>query len=332
LTKGESEGIPLTVSTKQLTEAKDARVLENPVAAVRAFNRFWTTRIGALGGSHLQSTYSLTEARVLFELAQRASNHGMEVADLRRELELDAGYLSRILSRFKADRLVSLESSETDARKQVAHLTHKGRDVFQSLDAKAVEWVSTMLSALSGDDKRRLVAALRTARTVLEGSPQPPSYLLRPLRAGDLGWVVRRHGIVYGDEYGYDASFEALVARVMSDYIENHDPEFENAFIAEMDGEPVGSVFCVKKTATIAQLRCLLVDPKARGMGVGGRLVDECVRFARRAGYKKMVLWTNDCLVAARHIYERAGFLLQKSEKSHRFGQSVVDQTWQLTL
>ncbi|WP_394837911.1 helix-turn-helix domain-containing GNAT family N-acetyltransferase [Pendulispora rubella] len=302
------------------------------MTTVRAFNRFWTTRIGALGGSHLQSTYSLTEARVLFELAQRATNQGMEVAELRRELELDAGYLSRILSRFKADRLVSLESSETDARKQVAHLTHKGRDVFLALDAKAVEWVSTMLSSLSADDKVRLVSALRTARTVLEGAPQPPSYLLRPLRPGDLGWVIRRHGIVYGDEYGYDASFEALVARIMADYIDNHDPELESAFMAEVDGEPVGSIFCVKKTATIAQLRCLIVDPKARGMGVGSRLVDECIRFARRAGYKKMVLWTHNSLVSARHIYERAGFTLQKQEKNHSFGQDVVDQTWSLTL
>ncbi|WP_394848411.1 helix-turn-helix domain-containing GNAT family N-acetyltransferase [Pendulispora brunnea] len=311
-----------------MTEANDT----NPVTSVRAFNRFWTTRIGALGGSHLQSTYSLTEARVLFELAQRGSNQGMEVADLRRELELDAGYLSRILSRFKADRLVSLESSETDARKQVAYLTNKGRDIFLALDAKSAEWVSSMLSSLSAEDKRRLVVALHTARTLLEGAPQPPSYLLRPLRPGDLGWVIRRHGIVYGDEYGYDASFEALVARIMADYIENYDPELENAFIAEMDGEPVGSIFCVKKTATIAQLRCLIVDPKARGMGVGSRLVDECIRFARRAGYKKMVLWTHDSLVAARHIYERAGFTLQKQEKNHSFGQPVVDQTWSLTL
>jgi len=295
------------------------------VATIRAFNRFWTKKIGALGGSHLLSSYSLTEARVLFELAQRPAT---EVADLRRELELDAGYLSRILARFKTEKLVALESSELDARKQIGRLTNRGRDVFSSLDAKAIEAVAAMLSALTKEDKRRLVSAISTVREVLDGSPPPTSYLLRPLGPGDLGWVVRRHGILYADEYRYDGAFEALVARIMADYVEHREPERENAWIAEVDGEPVGSIFCVKKSATVAQLRCLLVEPNVRGMGVGTRLVDECLRFARRSGYKRIVLWTHAGLDAARRIYERAGFTLDKEQDAHSFGHDVVEQTW----
>ncbi|WP_394821582.1 GNAT family N-acetyltransferase [Pendulispora albinea] len=302
---------------------------DDPVGAIRAFNRFWTAKIGALGGSHLQSSYSLTEARVLFELSQKPA---VEVAELRRGLELDAGYLSRILHRFRTEKLVAVESSEADARKQIARLLARGKEVFGALDAKASEAVSSILTKVTDEDRRRLVAAIGTVRAILEGAPRPGSYLLRPLGPGDLGWVVRRHGILYADEHGYDQNFEALVARIMADYAEHRDPERENAWIAEAGGEPVGSVFCVKKSATVAQLRCLLVEPSVRGMGVGTRLVDECLRFARRAGYKRVILWTHEGLDPARRIYERAGFTLANSEPANAFGHDVVEQTWSLTL
>jgi len=313
------------MSTNQLTQSDTA----DPVAAIRAFNRFWTAKIGALGGSHLQSTYSLTEVRVLFELAQRPAT---EVTDLRRDLGLDAGYLSRILARFKTEKLVALESSETDARKQIAHLTHKGKETFSALDAKTVEAVSLMLSNVTAEDRRRLVSVITTMRRILDGGPRPSVYVLRPLAPGDLGWVVRRHGILYADEHRYDEGFEALVARIMADYVEHLDAERENAWIAEVDGEPVGAIFCVKKSTTIAQLRCLLVEPGARGMGIGTRLVDECIRFARKSGYKRMMLWTHRGLDPARRIYERAGFRLVEEEENHAFGHDVVEQTWSLTL
>jgi DNA-binding MarR family transcriptional regulator/GNAT superfamily N-acetyltransferase len=304
-------------------------VLEERVNTVRAFNRFWTKEIGVLGSSFLQTPYSLTEARVIFELAQKQAT---EVADLRRRLELDAGYLSRILGQFKTSKLITAEASESDARRQIVRLTNKGRRVFEDLNARSAQEVRTILGRLTEDDQRRLVGAMTSMRRVLDGPKASRSYVLRPLGPGDLGWVVQRHGALYAQEYRWDETFEALVARIVADYVEQRDPRKDNAWIAEVDDEPVGCVFCVKKDAQVAQLRLLLMEPRARGMGIGTRLVDECIRFARRAGYKRMVLWTNHPLRAARRIYERAGFKLVAEEKHRSFGHDLVGQSFSLTL
>jgi DNA-binding MarR family transcriptional regulator/GNAT superfamily N-acetyltransferase len=298
------------------------------VAAVRAFNRFYTTIIGVISEGLLETPYSLTEARVIFELAQ----HDLcEVAALRRSLDLDAGYLSRILSQFEADGLIRRERSADDGRRQVAGLTDRGRAVYRDLDARSGEQIGRILSGLPEDDQRRLVGAMDAIKGILDERPRPAMYVLRALGPGDFGWVVQRHGALYAAEYGWDATFEALVARVVADYVEGGG-ERADAWIAEVDGEPAGCVFCVPKTDRVAQLRLLLVEPSARGMGIGGRLVEECVRFARRSGYDELVLWTNDVLADARRIYQRAGFELLEEGPHHSFGHDLVEQTWRLKL
>jgi DNA-binding MarR family transcriptional regulator/GNAT superfamily N-acetyltransferase len=317
-----------------MTEAiimQEASTIGDRVDAVRGFNRFWTRQIGALGSSHLETPYSLTEARVIFELAQRGST---EVADLRRDLELDAGYLSRILAQFKASKLITAEASESDARRQIVRLTAKGRRAFDDLNARAAEETSTVLGKLTEEEQRRIVGAMAAIRSVLEApaGSRSSACVLRPPGPGDLGWVVQRHGALYAQEYRWDETFEALVARIVSDYVERRDPKKDNAWIAEVDGEPVGCVFCVRKSAKVAQLRLLLMEPRARGMGIGARLVDACVRFARLAGYEQMVLWTNHPLRAARRLYERAGFELVGEEKHHSFGHDLVGQNFALDL
>jgi DNA-binding MarR family transcriptional regulator/GNAT superfamily N-acetyltransferase len=306
-----------------------AQAREDRVHAVRAFNRFWTKQIGVLGAGLLHTPYSLTEARVLFELAQRETT---AVADLRRDLDLDAGYLSRILAQFRAARLITAEPSPDDGRRQVVGLTGKGRRVFETLDARSAQDVAATLGRLSEEEQQRLVAAMGRIRRALDGEPASTASVLRPLGPGDLGWVVHRHGVLYAQEYGWDETFEALVARIVADYAERRDSRRESAWIAELEGEPVGCVFCVKKTRKVAQLRLLLIEPRARGRGLGTRLVDECVRFARRAGYEQMVLWTNHPLKAARRIYERAGFELVGEEKHHSFGHDLVGQSFALSL
>lgn len=295
------------------------------IDAVRGFNRFYTRHIGVVGEHLLRTPYSLTEARLLFELGRRET---WEVAGLRRLLDLDAGYLSRILSRLEGDGLITRERSPQDARRQVVRLTGRGRETFEDLDARSAEQIDRILSELPDEEQRRLVHAMDTIERVLGGRKASASHVLRPLRPGDLGWVVHRHGVLYAAEYGWDATFEALVAKVVADYVQARDA----AWIAEVDGEPVGSVFCVHKSERVAQLRLLLVEPAARGLGIGGRLVEECVRFARGAGYDELVLWTNDVLVAARRIYERAGFRLVAQGPHHSFGKDLVEQTWRLRL
>ena len=304
-------------------------VTDERVEAIRAFNRFWTKRIGVLGAGLLATPYSLTEARVLFELAQRGAT---EVADLRRALDLDAGYVSRILASFKSSKLVATEPSPADARKQIVRLTAKGERAFASLDARSATEVAGMLAGLTDEEQRRLVGAMESVRCVLGGVPRRSTVVLRPLGPGDLGWVVERHGALYAQEHGWDDTFEALVARVVADYVERRDPRKDNAWIAEVDGERAGCIFCVKKDAKTAQLRLLLTEPRARGLGIGTSLVEECIRFARRAGYAKMVLWTNHPLVAARRIYERAGFALVKEDAHRSFGHDLVGQTFELDL
>ena len=300
------------------------------VAAVRSFSRYFTRVIGVLDEGLLDSPYSLTEARVIFELAQ---TDVAEVVTLRRTLGLDPGYLSRILARFEADGLAVRERSGVDGRRQTVRLTVAGRDVYRMLDSRSAGQVGQLLSGLADADQRRLVDAMATIEATLGGDPAPPRVALRALRPGDVGWVVHRHGVLYSDEYGWDETFEALVAQVAADYATEHDPNRENAWIAELDGRPVGSVFCVRDDdERTAKLRLLFVEASARGYGIGAKLVDECIRFARDAGYVTMTLWTVDVLTAARRIYERAGFELVRVEKQRRFGHDLVSQYWRLEL
>ena len=303
--------------------------IEDPVAAVRAFNRLYTNVIGVLRGGYLNTPYSLTEARLLFELGQRDRT---EVSALRRGLDIDAGYLSRILSRFEGDQLVTREKSDTDARRQVIALTAAGRALQQSLDTRAAAEIGALLGRLGEDAQQRLVASMREITQVLTGAPPPRAYLLRAPRPGDLGWVIQRQAAGYAAEYGWDETYEALVARIMADYVDSHDPAREAAWIAEADGQRVGSILCVRKSDTVAQLRLLYVDPAARGLGIGSKLVEECLRFARAAGYTEMMLWTNSVLAEARRIYQRTGFTLIGEEAHHSFGADLVGQNWSRKL
>jgi len=308
--------------------ARDA-VGDAMVAAVRGFNRFYTNMIGLLRGKYLDTPYSLTEGRILFELGQRDAS---EVADLRRVVDIDAGYLSRILGRFESDGLITRQRSAADGRRQVIRLTGGGRSVVGGLDARSAAQTREMLAVVHDDDRRRLLDAMRVISDVLSDSPRPRGYLLRAPQAGDMGWVVQRHGALYAEEYGFDETFEALVARLAADYVDNRDPDREAAWIAEVDGTPAGCVFCVCKDDRTAQLRLLLVESWARGLGIGSRLVEEVLRFARRAGYSDITLWTNDVLADARRIYQRAGFTLDDEAPHHSFGKDLVEQNWSRRL
>jgi DNA-binding MarR family transcriptional regulator/GNAT superfamily N-acetyltransferase len=299
------------------------------VARVRAFNRFYTNMIGLLRGKYLDTPYSLTEARILFELAQREAS---EVTDLRRTVDIDAGYLSRILARFSADSLITRQRSAADGRRQVISLTKSGRSVVAGLDARSAAQTRDMLTAVHDEDRRRLLDAMHVITDALSESPRPRGYLLRTPRPGDMGWVVQRHGALYAEEFGWDETFEALVARLVADYVDHRDPDREAAWIAEVDGTPAGCVFCVRKDDRTAQLRMLLVEPWARGLGIGSLLVEEVLRFARRAGYSDITLWTNDVLTAARRIYQRAGFTLDDETRHHSFGKDLVEQNWSRRL
>jgi DNA-binding MarR family transcriptional regulator/GNAT superfamily N-acetyltransferase len=299
------------------------------VAAVREFNRFYTNVIGLLRGKYLDTPYSLTEARLLFELGQRDAS---EVTDLRRVVDIDAGYLSRILGRFEDDGLITRQRSAADGRRQVIRLTGAGRAAVAGLDARSASQTRDMLAAVREEDRRSLLDAMRVITGVLTQSRQPRGYLLREPRPGDLGWVVQRNGAMYAEEFGWDASYEALVARIVADYSDHRDPGSEAGWIAEVDGTPAGCVFCVRENATTARLRLLLVEPWARGLGIGSRLVEEVLRFARGAGYSSLTLWTNDVLADARRIYERAGFTLDDQSPHHSFGQDLVGQNWSRRL
>ena len=303
------------------------------IDAVRRFNRSWTRRIGVLREGLLHSPYSLAEVRVLFEIANRDE---ATASDLTRELGLDPGYLSRILNRLGQQGLVEKVPSGTDARKRLLSLTPEGEEAFALLDGRSREEVAEMLSGLSERDRRRLLEAMRTIEGVLDGATRGFKYsepfFLRTHEPGDVGWVVQRHGELYFREYGWDETFEALVARIVADFAEGHDPAKERCWIAEVGGERVGCVFCVKQSDEVARLRLLLVEPGARGLGLGARLVEECVRFARGRGYEKLVLWTNSVLGAARRIYEEQGFELVEEEEHRIFGEGLVGQNWELEL
>jgi DNA-binding MarR family transcriptional regulator/N-acetylglutamate synthase-like GNAT family acetyltransferase len=305
--------------------------LEQNIQTVRAFNRFYTRQIGVLREWLLKSPFSLTELRVLYELAHRQQLTATELCQL---LGLDPGYLSRILRGFEKRGLLRKSASESDGRQSLLGLTASGKQTFGTLDARQSEEVSTMLSRLPAAAQTQLVQAMRVIENVLGNVPQPKTpYILRTHQPGDMGWVVHRHGVLYAQEYGYDETFEALVAEIVAKFIQHFDPKRERCWIAEKDGEIVGSVFLVKKSKTVAKLRLLLVEPSARGLGIGKRLVAECLRFARQAGYKKMVLWTQSELPAARHIYQEAGFRLAQQKKHQSWGRDdLVSQVWELKL
>ena len=297
------------------------------VAQVRAFNRFYTRVIGVLGEGLLRTSYSLAEARVLYELAQVDA---VDVRELRETLAIDAGYLSRILARFEAKGLVRRAPSAEDARRRVARLTARGRAAYETLDRRSAEEIGGLLAGLDPASQQRLVSAMAAIRGLL--GDRPAAAVLRDAEPGDLGWVVERHGALYAEEYGWHVAFEALVARVVADYAEHRDPERERAWIAEVGGERAGCVLCVREDEETAKLRLLLVEPSARGVGVGTALVDAVLCFARQAGYRRVVLWTNDVLRDARRIYERAGFELVDERPHDDFGPAVVGQNWALAL
>ena len=307
----------------------DLPVADTAVAAVRGFNRFYTNVIGLLRGKYLDTPYSLTEARLLFELTQRDTS---EVTDLRRAVDIDPGYLSRILARFETDGLITRQRSAADGRRQVIRLTDSGRSVVTGLDARSAEQTRDMLAAVRDEDRRKLLNAMRVITETLTESPRPRGYLLRSPRPGDMGWVVQQNAAVYAEEFGWDASYEALVARIVADFVDNREPEAEAAWIAEVDGGPAGCVFCVRENATTARLRLLLVESWARGLGIGSRLVEEVLRFARQAGYTEITLWTNDILNDARRIYQRAGFTLDNENRHHSFGKDLTGQNWSRAL
>jgi DNA-binding MarR family transcriptional regulator/N-acetylglutamate synthase-like GNAT family acetyltransferase len=299
------------------------------VNAVRAFNRFYTRKIGVLGDHLLNSPYSLAEMRVLYELAHRDAPTATELG---RDLGLDAGYLSRILRRFESGKLLVRTASKTDARRSLLRLTARGRAVFAPLDRRAKDEVASLLGPLPPPRQQQVVEAMTTIENALGAAVAQP-YALRRHQPGDMGWVVHRHGAIYWQEWRYNAEFEALVARIVADFLDNLDPARERCWIAERNAAIVGSVFLVKKSKTVAKLRLLLVEPSARGLGLGRRLVDECVKFARAAGYRKITLWTQSELTAARGIYKAAGFKLVAEHQHDAFGRhGLVAETWDLGL
>jgi DNA-binding MarR family transcriptional regulator/GNAT superfamily N-acetyltransferase len=301
------------------------------IAAVRRFNRFYTRQIGLLDEGLLSSPLSLTEARTLYELAHRKQSTAAELCNA---LGLDAGYLSRILSGFEKKHLLEKKQSSTDARQTLLALTKRGRQAFEPLNARSDEQVREILSKLSPAKQDDLLHSMQTVESVLgPGTDSAKAYVLRQHRPGDMGWVVWRHGVLYSQEYRYDERFEALVAEIVAEFVAKLDAAHERCWIAERDGENVGSVFLVKKSASVAKLRLLLVEPSARGLGIGKRLVAECVRFARQAGYKKIRLWTQSELAAARRIYQDAGFKLVCEEKHSSWSRKdLVAETWELKL
>jgi DNA-binding MarR family transcriptional regulator/GNAT superfamily N-acetyltransferase len=301
------------------------------VAAVRRFNRFYTRQIGLLDEGLLSSSLSLTQMRVLYELANRKQPTAAELCDV---LGLDPGYLSRILTGFEKDKLIEKKQSPEDTRQTLLLLTKKGRKLFEPLNARSEELIRSILNKLSPTKQADLLHSMQTVESVLDPPTESArAYVLRQHRPGDMGWVVWRHGVLYSQEYGYDERFEALVAEIVAEFINNLDPTRECCWIAERDGENVGSVFLVKKSASVAKLRLLLVEPSTRGLGLGKRLVSECVRFARRAGYKKVKLWTQSELGAARAIYQKAGFKLVGEEKHSSWSRKdLVAETWELKL
>ena len=296
--------------------------------SVRQFNRFYTHQIGVLQEHLLQSDYSLTELRILYELASQGD---LTSTDLRQMLGLDAGYMSRLISGFDKKGLIQKVPSTTDARASQLHITDLGREILAPLEQASRQEVITLLERLSEPQQLQLIASMKQIQTLLEGG-QPTTYLLRDPQPGDMGLVVHQQTAIYSREYGWNSEFEALVSEVVAKYLREFDPTGERCWIAEKDGKVVGSVFVIRHDETTAKLRMLYVDASARGLGIGNRLVEECLRFARDVGYKKMILWTTSNLVDARRLYQRAGFELVEEEPIHSFGKDLVSQTWAIEL
>ncbi len=299
------------------------------IDVIRDFNRFYTRQIGLLNQRFLSSPFTLTEVRVLYELAQRATSTATEIAG---RLSLDPGYLSRLLRKLEKQHHLERGRAEHDARQRPLSLTEEGINLFQKLDRASSEAVVTLIEGLSPAQLGELLAAMGTVRRLLTDEPAQPDYRLRPLQVGDIGWIVHRQGMLYAQEYGWDSTYEALAAEILAHFVRHFDPSAENAWVAERDGAIVGSVFLVRKSARTAKLRLLYVEPSARGLGIGRRLVQECIACACEKGYETLTLWTNDVLVSARRIYAAAGFRLVKEEPHHSFGQDLVSQTWELAL
>jgi DNA-binding MarR family transcriptional regulator/GNAT superfamily N-acetyltransferase len=307
---------------------------EGRIAAVRRFNRFYTRQLGVRRKTYLDSPYSLGEARVLYEIASGGSP---TASDIGRALDLDAGYLSRTLRNFEKRGLIQRKASASDARQSHLALSQRGRKAFAPLEQRSQHETGAMLGWLAPADQARLIAAMNTIETLLGGTtpdhpPQQHQYTLRAPKPGDFGWIVKRHAELYAEEYGWIEPFEGLCGQIVADFVNKYDPKRERCWIAEMDGKNVGSIMLVKDSENVARIRMLLVDPKARGLGLGARLTDECIRFARRAGYKKITLWTHRVLTAARHIYEKAGFKLMRSEQHRSWGRPVASEHWDLEL
>ncbi|HEY6755606.1 MAG TPA: helix-turn-helix domain-containing GNAT family N-acetyltransferase [Pseudolabrys sp.] len=308
---------------------------QRAVAAVRRFNRFYTRQIGVLRKTYLDSPYSLGEMRVLYELAHRDR---LTASDVGRALDLDAGYLSRLLRNFEKRGLISRKTSTKDARQSHLALTARGRKLFAPMEERSQRQAGDMLDKLAPTQQARIVEAMTAIERLLSEAPPAqsdaqPRYTLRDPKAGDFGWVVSRHAELYLQEYEWSDPFEGLCAQIVADFVNNFDAKLERCWIAELNGENVGCVMLVKDDQPgVARVRLLLVDPKARGLGLGARLVDECVRFARSVGYRKVTLWTHSVLSAARHVYEKAGFVLTSSEPRHSWGQNVVAEFWDLEL
>ena len=306
--------------------------LTDDVVVFRRFNRMYTRFIGTLNEGLLNSEFSLAEARVLYELATRDAPKAGEIAE---ELGVDAGYLSRLLGKFERDGLLKRKASEEDGRYSELTLTGRGRSAFKKLNALSDEQAEGVLEGLSPSARMQLIDSMRTMEGILTKTDRSRvPYILRPHRVGDMGWIVHREGVGYAEQYGWDETFEALVARIVDQFITNFDPSRERCWIAEIDGQSVGHIFLVKhpEEADTAKLRLLFVEPSARGMGLGDALVKECIRFARTAGYKRVVLWTQSILVGAHRIYERAGFRVVNEAAHHSFGKDLVGQTWELML
>lgn len=308
-------------------------ILPQQIARVRAFNRDYTRRIGVLSEGLLESPYSLTEVRVMYEIAHREA---VTAGDLAQDLELDKGYLSRILKGFEAKKLLARRAAPEDARRQYLRLTPAGMRVFTPIEARTQEQIRALLAGLDAARRDAVLEAMNVIQQALIGGAARPAaaapLTLRSHRPGDMGWVIQRHGEIYHQEYGWNEEFEALVAEIAAEFIRKLDVRRERCWIAEAQGRRVGCIFLVARDASTAKLRLLLVEPDARGLGVGGTLVAECVRFARDSGYQKIVLWTQDNLGAARRIYSKAGFVQTGQEPHHSFGYDLVAETWELEL
>jgi DNA-binding MarR family transcriptional regulator/GNAT superfamily N-acetyltransferase len=304
---------------------------EQRIGAVRRFSRFYTRRIGLLQDGLLETPFSLTQARVLYELAHRRDGTATDIAA---SLGLDHGYLSRILRSFEQQGLIAKRRGEEDGRQWLLSLTTKGHKAFAALDHRSQNDMGAMLRDLSEDEQARVVAAMGTIETLIgrDSEKSSPAYTLRSHRPGDMGWVVAKHGSLYAKEYGWDSTIEAITAEIVSGFLKNYDPEREHCWIAEMDGEPVGSIFLVRDSDDVARIRLLIVDPRARGLGIGNELTRQSIAFARKAGYRKITLWTHSVLTAARAIYQREGFTLVKSWVHEDFGMPLGSETWELVL